>query len=136
MAGPAPDAPQQAGALERRIAGLYMDRHFRDMYHRFGDIHLLFWAIVPMEGAGILRASWGELVLMLFVWAVTAFVEDYKCSLCKRLRNDDMALPATSNKCAILMYMPRGAWGPVYVLLLWDLYFIYKYRPRVPAPEK
>jgi len=110
------------------FAEVYHDRGFRDKYASVSHSHMLFWAMCPIYGSGLLRAPWVRIAAIGAMWVCVSVFEHYKCRACKTIAAGDFVVAHAAYKCAALLYLPVEGWATVFAgLLAWDTFFITRY---------
>lgn len=117
-----------AGTVYSTVEGICRSTDFRVLYGTAANMHLLFWAMLPVPGVGILRARWVVVGGMFVVWATVVVTEYFKSRACRAVRDGDIHLSGAASKCAMLLYLPAGPWWSLLGgLVVWDVYFVARY---------
>lgn len=110
------------------FAEVYHDQGFREKYATISHSHLLLWAMCPVYGSGLLRATWVRVVIIVVVWVFVCVFEHYKCRACKTIASGDFMVAHAAYKCSALLYLPIEAWSIIFgLLIVWDAFFITRY---------
>lgn len=114
--------------ITRIFLEVYHDPAFREKHAVISQTYLLIWAFCPISDTGVLRAPWTRLIGMVILWVFIVVFEHYKCRVCKTVLSGDFVVAHTAYKCAALLYLPKPLWTIFAGLILWDFFFILRYR--------